>query len=43
LLSESHFTYQGDPLLVMLLGHDRLLAHQNAAYSNGAAEKVAQK
>jgi chemotaxis protein CheX len=42
LLSESHFVYRGEPLLVMLLGEDTLLSRENTAGYHAGAEKDAQ-
>jgi CheY-specific phosphatase CheX len=43
LLSEAQFIYRGEPLLVMLLGEDKLPLRKNSpCYNNGASEKDAQ-
>jgi chemotaxis protein CheX len=41
LLSEADFIYQGEPLLVMLLGEDQLSSRKDCPYPNGAPEKGA--
>jgi CheY-specific phosphatase CheX len=41
LLSDVQFIYRGEPLLVMLLGHDKTQSGEQTPYYNGVAEEGA--